>query len=501
MRAIWKLVILTAVLNFIAILHGFVYGWLTGFLGLECNDVKLVFHWAKTTFLLAIFFLPVAFIFCYQSIDKAIDAITKGASIDQETLEKARRITLDLPVGFARIDMRIWLVAALSFIPIYMVFRPGQLLFPAIHVSMVTILIGGVSTCFVYYASEWYIRKNLIPILFPDGKLSEVEGIDVPSIERKIYFLIVDVCALPVAALTMTALMGAATVSGIVYLGVTFLIIGFLQGVAIKKSINIPIGDVACEMAKVRDGDLSAKVQVSSADRVGLLAEGFNEMVEGLQRGELIRESFGRYVSRDVLEKVLEGEVELFGEQRHSTVLFCDIRDFTTISEQLPPKELLTRLNGWLDIMVDAIVDHGGRVDKFIGDSIMAVFGVPIQQENHSLRAVKAGLDMLERLKYWNEELKSPDFMPWQIGIGIHSGEVIAGNIGSKKKMEYAVIGDVVNTASRIEQLNKKFKTNVLISEETYNIVAHEVEAERLGPETVKGKKIPGVVYRLNGIK
>jgi adenylate cyclase len=306
---------------------------------------------------------------------------------------------------------------------------------------------------------------------------------------------------MPVAVLTAAAALGTVTVDAVLYLGVTFIALGTLQGIAISRSISKPLQNVVGEMARLRDGDLSAKAKVLSVDNVGHLSEGFNEMVEGLRRAELIRESFGRYVSREVLEKVLRGDVDLRGELRVATVLFCDIRGFTAISERMAPVHLLVQLNSYLDMMVDAVASFGGRVDKFIGDAVMAVFGIPLAQEDHALRAVKAGLEMLHRLEKWNAELETSKYSPWRIGVGIHSGEVVAGNIGSSKKMEYAVIGDVVNTASRIEQLDKEYNAGLIVSEATYNLVSSQVEGKRLGEVVLKGKKEPVTVFQIIGLK
>jgi adenylate cyclase len=147
------------------------------------------------------------------------------------------------------------------------------------------------------------------------------------------------------------------------------------------------------------------------------------------------------------------------------------------------------------------VVEEGGTVDKFIGDAVMASFGVPVAQSDAALRAVRAGLGMLERLAAWNVERARAGEPPIEIGIGVHSGDVVAGNIGSTKKMEYTVIGDTVNTSSRIEQLNKRLGTRLLVSAQTHTQVADAVEARALEPVMVAGKSRPVLVYEVTGLR
>jgi adenylate cyclase len=250
-------------------------------------------------------------------------------------------------------------------------------------------------------------------------------------------------------------------------------------------------------VSRVRHDDLSARAHVVSADAIGRLGDGFNAMVEGLRRARFVEETFGRYVTPQVRDEILAGKIPLGGERRRATVLFCDVRGFTALSEKLPPEEVVAVLNAYLNLMVDALVEEGATIDKFLGDGILAVFGVPLAQEDGARRAVRAALAMLARLDVWNAERKSAGATPLAIGIGVHSGEVVAGNIGSARKMEYTIIGDAVNTASRIEGLNRQLGTRLLVSSEVHAEVASHVDARALDPVEVRGKAKPLALYEI----
>ena len=353
---------------------------------------------------------------------------------------------------------------------------------------------------FVYYATEHLARTRIVPPILPDGHVSQVPGVMPVPIWFKLVGLLIINGALPVVVLSSSILIGQASPAATIYLGVSFLVIGAFQAWFIVASIHRPVRALNREMGRVEENDLNARAPVLAADDVGLLSEGFNQMVRGLRQAEFVSETFGRYVSEEVRDQVLSGDITMDGEVRQVTVLFSDIRGFTAISEQLPPEELLRILNRYLDTMVEAIVANGGTIDKFIGDAVMANFGAPISRPDDPVRAVRAAWAMLERLALFNGEQLERGQPLLEIGIGLHTGPVVAGNLGSSRKMEYTVIGDTVNTASRIESLNKHFETKLLISAETHGLVKDHVEARPLAPINVKGKTAPVHVYEVTGL-
>ena len=212
-----------------------------------------------------------------------------------------------------------------------------------------------------------------------------------------------------------------------------------------------------------------------------------------------IKNLFSKYVSRDVLAEILRnpGKVSLGGEEKEITILFCDIRGFTALSEQTTPRELVSLLNRYFSAMTEKILEKGGVLDKYIGDAIMAFWGAPIENENQADGAFEAALGMLENLEELNKELKSTGKPEIRIGIGIYTGRAVVGNVGSHLRFDYTAIGDSVNTASRLEGLTKEYKTNIIIGESVKNKLKKNYNLKFLDSVIVKGKLKPVNIYGL----
>lgn len=251
----------------------------------------------------------------------------------------------------------------------------------------------------------------------------------------------------------------------------------------------------------VKNGKYVSAPVIHTGDELESLAVHFNDMVRGLEERDRLRETFGRYVTRQVADHLMKGNVNLGGEMVPVTILFSDIRSFTSISETMDPRALLDFLNEYLSGMVESVMQHHGVVDKFIGDAIMAVFGAPVPEPDDPLNAIKAALEMRSRLDKINVEFKRRGLPELRTGIGLHSGRVVAGNIGHSQRMEYTVIGDAVNLASRLEGMTKELQCDVVISEDLYVQVQDRVVVEPLHHIKVKGRDQEVMVYRLMGLK
>ena len=233
-----------------------------------------------------------------------------------------------------------------------------------------------------------------------------------------------------------------------------------------------------------------------------IVAIGYRYTISERSKREL-RRMFDRYVSTEIVEEIISNplQLKLGGERKDITVLFSDIRGFTSMSESMEPEAVVSILNDYLTAMTDIILSWGGTIDKFIGDAIMAVFGAPIPYEDHAYRAAKAALGMREALKKLWEKWEKEGKHTFDIGVGISSGVAIVGNIGSVRRTEYTAIGDIVNLGARIEPLNKEFNTHILITESVYERIKEKAKVVEIGEVKVRGKKQKVRLFELVGSK
>lgn len=274
------------------------------------------------------------------------------------------------------------------------------------------------------------------------------------------------------------------------------LVIGFV----LASQIVRPIERLMAASRRVADGDLGVQVPAKSADEIGQLSQKFNEMVRQLRQRRKIEDLFGRYVGDNIASRLLAGEAELGGQRVFATVLFADIRDFTAFTEKADLTDLIEELNEYYATMQRVIDEHGGVVNKFGGDSILALFGTPLPLENHAQQAVAAAVDMMDQLAGLNDNRLARGDLPFRIGIGVNSGEMVVGNLGSDKRREFTVLGDSVNTAKRLSDLNKDTPIHsIFISGETMRELdtLASWRLDDLGMVTVKGKETPVTVYAL----
>ena len=274
--------------------------------------------------------------------------------------------------------------------------------------------------------------------------------------------------------------------------GVLFLSILFVW--FFSRTISGPLKDLSAAAEKIRDGQYELDLMAGRGDEIGLLTESFVEMGRGLAERERLKDTFGRFINREIVEQAMKGELKLGGETKRVSIFFSDIRDFTAMSEKFRPQEVVEFLNQYLTRMVSCVDKTGGVVDKFIGDAIMAVWGAPVSAGNpvkDALNCVQTALFMRKSLWEYNKTRGSSRRPLIRIGCGINTGDVVAGQIGSSQRMEYTVIGDAVNLASRTESLNKPLHTDILITENTWKLIKKYIIAEEMPPVTVKGKKKP----------
>jgi len=238
------------------------------------------------------------------------------------------------------------------------------------------------------------------------------------------------------------------------------------------------------------------------ADELGQLKGHFNQMLDGLVERDHIKDTFGRYVSLEIAEKIMKsGKVNLAGEEIQATVLFSDIRGFTPMSEKLPPVELIRFLNEYFTYVTKPISENKGVINKFMGDAVMAIFSPVFGVEDHQAAALRAALGMREALKAFNAQSKYPEVF---FGVGVHSGGLVAGNVGTVERLEYTVLGDTVNVASRIESQTKTAATQILLSEATVKGLERNnfpgINFIECPAVLMKGKSAPMVLYKVEPV-
>ncbi len=273
-------------------------------------------------------------------------------------------------------------------------------------------------------------------------------------------------------------------------------------------SLTRPLGRIVKSMRKIiESNDLSERVAVEFNDETGELAHTFNIMIGELDRAytqiksyalqavvaqkkeQKIRNIFQKYVPQELIDRFFANpESMLVGENRKLAILFSDIRSFTSISEQMTPDALVQSLNDYFSVMVDLIMNRRGIIDKYIGDAIMAFFGAPVRHDDDAYQSLMAALDMCRELDTFNDRQRERNRPEFQIGVGLAYGLVTVGNIGTEKKMDYTVIGDMVNLASRMEGLTKYYKQQVLFSETLHAEVGDTLPTRLIDKVAVKGK-------------
>ena len=255
----------------------------------------------------------------------------------------------------------------------------------------------------------------------------------------------------------------------------------------LARGVTQPLGELTQRARRIALGEYHQRVELDRNDELGELADAFNDMAHGLAERDRVRNLLGLVVSPQIADQLLSQEIQLGGEEREVTVMFADCRGYTTMSENLPPTEVLARLNEMLTVLTDVIERHGGVVDKYIGDAVMALFGAPLSNPGDPVRAVACALDMMAAMRKTRGGL--------QLSIGVHTGRVVAGNMGSLRRLNYTVIGDTVNLASRVEALTRQYDADILVTEATRAACGDHFQFVEIDRVAVKGRAAPVAVF------
>jgi class 3 adenylate cyclase len=272
---------------------------------------------------------------------------------------------------------------------------------------------------------------------------------------------------------------------------VVALLVASLVSIQVSRGMSRPIETLMEASRKIAAGDYQVKVEIATKDEIGRLGAAFNDMTDGLRKRQEIMD---KTLSRDVAEEFLKG-TDRRPDRRIVTIVFMDIRGYTSGTEGMDPGDVVVMLNELMDLLSGAIVRNGGIVNKFLGDGLMAMFGAPKPLEGHALRAVRAGLEMQKWMARWNDRRIARGLPAFFSGIGINTGMAMAGKVGAQDRMEYTLIGEEVNLASRI--CGKAAPKQVLVTKQTWDLVKDVMKARELEPVNVKGLSYPIKVFEV----
>jgi adenylate cyclase len=272
-------------------------------------------------------------------------------------------------------------------------------------------------------------------------------------------------------------------------------------GLWIARSVSQPVLELAEGAEKIAHGDYQHRVPVREEDELGTLATSFNQMSEGLAERDRVRDLLGKVISPQVATELLQKGMALGGEEREVTILFSDLRNFTAISEALPPQETVAVLNNYFTCVAAIVEQQGGVVDKYLGDGLMALFGAPLAHADDADRAMETALEISDALDELNRQWARRGLSPIDLGVGINTDIVVAGNMGSERRLNYTVVGDGVNLASRLQDLTRSpdYAVRIIVSGATLAKAKRRYQTRRLGEAAVKGKQNTTEIFGLLG--
>ncbi|MFH0824288.1 MAG: adenylate/guanylate cyclase domain-containing protein [Pseudomonadota bacterium] len=508
--------------------------WMVVLINVGCNlvgffIVQIMLHFACPFFrthggyaldptlnaLLLAFIVPAAVVVIHRlarPVQDAISILEKGEPLSGRQLEAARRRAVNLPFHAALMNLIAWVLPAVSF-PLELRFEQWASVLHILVEVLYSFTNAVMITLFGLIILEEYCRRSLFPVLFPNGRIRDQTGTVTLTIRDRLMLVYAAICLIPMfqaaiiintnASLTPAAanpqslLKEMALFSTMLFAFVA--VYGLWLAILAARNLAEPAEDMTVAADRIAQGDYGARAKVVSNDEIGHLGDRVNEMARGLKERERIREIFHLFMSPEIGREVLSGRSFEQGQMRHVTLLFSDLRGFTAMAERLPPQQVLESINAYYEAMTDAIVENSGIVLQYVGDEIEAVFGAPLDDPLHPDNAVDAALAMRARLALLNADRNARGEPPLMHGIGIHTGTVLAGLVGSRHKISYALVGDAVNLASRIEGLTKELGGDILVSGDTFRALSRA--RSTTGPLTVpvRGKTDGVELYHLVG--
>ncbi|MCB9873361.1 MAG: HAMP domain-containing protein [Planctomycetaceae bacterium] len=425
-----------------------------------------------------------------------------GENLDSQTRWRSRQRVINLPWWIAGIGAVAWM----SCIPalIFSLHKLPEVLDERVSMHLaISILLGGmIAVTHGFFAVELISQRLLFPAFFADVQPSSTRGAFPLSLRGRGLMWAMSAGVCPIISLLLLHMMPEVNQQRAflfpLAVGIVAIIFGLTTAWMLGRLYSEPVRELQRAARNVAEGNLQTKVEILRADEFGPLITEFNKMVAGLREGERLRQTFGLHVGREAARQILASDPGLGGVEQCLTVMFVDIRNFTASSGTRTPQEVVSILNEFLTEMVEIVEqEHGGMVNKYLGDGFMALFGAGDERADHADAALQAGADMLLRLRGLNDRFQQRRIAPLGIGIGIHTGLALVGSIGSASRLEFTAIGDTVNVASRVESVTKSVGVPLLITAATRQFLTREWKLVECEPQKVKGVVEPIVIFTL----
>jgi adenylate cyclase len=442
---------------------------------------------------------------------------------------------LNLPFASSALSLFAWLAAGVLYgiLPPFLLFHTPEAAqwYRSYQVFFGIVFVGApYTTICLYFITEWMVRAEIRSV-FPPAVLETVPRSLRLNVLPKVLFASLLIGTVPVTIISYVTLdqiheVNAGMLDPQSFIEKMPLVIAFLLSLAVlaavalsvfvAKSVSEPLRELRSSMDRIRKGNLDVNIPVVSSDEIGSMAEGFNRMVAGLRERDFIRDTFGSYLSPEIVSEILSSPagVNLGGELRDVTILVADLRDFTSLAANVGPEAVVKILNRFLEKMVDIITRYGGTIDEFTGDGILAFFGAPRLMTDAPARAVQCSIEMQNIMQTLNKEVQAnlivgkgkteggnpvnpansyTGQLALKMGIAINTGALIVGNIGCEQRRKYGAVGTPINVAFRIEKLAGEGA--ILISEEVYKSVADAITAQPMLGIELKGIDHPVTLY------
>jgi adenylate cyclase len=482
---------------------------------------RMGFFLAVTAFVIA-FVAPINIRFVWPLVRQVKQRLGRGhhGALEPEEAQVLKRLVgrlMKLPVKLAGTNLAAWVIAA-AIVSGWAHVAPD--LYPWPHetshkVSAWMILVAApITMLWIYFAQERWVRQK-IRKFFPAEVFESVPTTFRINVLPRLLAVSLVISCVPLALVSHMALTQIHDIKAGRQSLDNFLmympdVIWFLLGVFgvlaaglavfLAKSVSEPLKDFESAMISVRKGDLDTHVPVVSNDEIGHVVEGFNQMIHDLKEADTIKDTFGRYLSKEVVDEILKspGGVELKGELRDISILVSDLREFTRLTAALKPRQVLEIINSFFETMTDIIISHRGAIDEFTGDGILVFFGAPQAIPDHCGRAVRCALDMQKAMAGLNMRLSGQGLPELRMGIGVNCGQLIVGNIGSEKRKKYGALGSPINLAFRIE--GQTTGGEVLVSSEIHRRLNGQLVVDQARESLLKGLDDPITLYRVVGL-